>query len=193
MQKLRDKYSTMESGKLPGIKKLRLLHKNIMSRCYYAKHHAYKNYGLRGITVAKEWHTREVFIDWALSFGTAIFLTLDRIDVNKSYSPTNCRWISLKEQLNNTTRNRFIQLNGAKKTIADWSIDLGISQSVIWRRLDRGLPLEQVLKKGYLRTWQHGTRCGYEAHKCRCDLCRLNNNARHRAQRLKRKNNETLP
>lgn len=194
MQKLRDKYSTAESGRIPGIKKLRLLHKNMMARCYYLQHHAYKNYGGRGITVCKIWHTREAFIDWALSFGEVIFLTLDRIDVNQGYSPENCRWITLTAQLNNTTRSRYIELNGVKKTLSDWAKELKVSTSTIWRRLSRELAIDKVLNSGQLNPWKHGTRSGYEVYKCRCDLCRLNNNARHRAQRLKRKSkNDTLP
>lgn len=64
-------------------------------RCYNKKHHAYKNYGGKGVTVCAEWHDYRNFKQWALANGYADNLTIDRIDSDGNYEPSNCQWISL--------------------------------------------------------------------------------------------------
>ena len=104
-------------------------------RCLTPSTSCYKYYGGRGISLCDEWKSFEPFNEWAISNGYQENLTLDRIDVNGNYEPQNCRWITLKEQQNNTRRNHYITYNGETKTLKEWSEQLGINHSTLLDRL----------------------------------------------------------
>lgn len=122
-------------------------------RCYNPNFKDYKNYGGRGITVCNEWQTPHswkggrAFEKWALENGYADNLTLDRIDVNKGYSPENCRWVSMKVQQNNKRNNRVITYKGKTQTIAQWSEETGLPFKTISNRLNKQLPAEKILSE----------------------------------------------
>ena len=159
--------------------------RNMRRRCTNPSDDAYPNYGGRGITVCERWESYDAFFE---DMGNpAPGLSLDRIDNSKGYSPENCRWATVREQLNNQRRNVVIEHSGIKMTIGQWAAHLGLQYDTLYKRLERMGP-DKALAVGYLNEWRHGTRAGYEGHGCRCDLCKESNNARHRAQREKRKN-----
>lgn len=94
---------------------------NMKRRCYNPNNKFYAYYGGRGISVCDEWLNDFVsFRDWAVSTGYDETLTIDRIDSDGNYEPSNCRWISRKAQVNNRRSNRFYEINGKRKTIAEW-------------------------------------------------------------------------
>jgi hypothetical protein len=80
---------------------------NMKQRCHYTKCSHYPNYGGRGITVCQEWQDSfEAFYEWAMSSGYEDHLSIDRINCDGNYEPSNCRWATMKEQQNNRRNNK---------------------------------------------------------------------------------------
>ena len=162
--------------------------RSMNARCYNTKHDAYLRYGGRGIKVCARWRSNydAFFADMG---EVPAGLSLDRINNNKGYSKKNCRWATMKEQQNNRSSNRHITHKGVTRNLTQWAVQLGIGTDTLCRRLNvLKMPLNKALTAGSLNpVWRHGTRQGYEAHKCKCDLCRESNNTRHRERRAKQK------
>lgn len=107
-------------------------------RCYNPNNHKYKNYGARGIKVCEEWKTDfKAFQKWAYENGYGEGLSIDRIDNNSGYEPSNCRWATAEQQQNNRRNNRTIEIDGVTHTISEWSKISGIKFETIWARLVR--------------------------------------------------------
>lgn len=121
---------------------------NMKCRCYKKGSPAYKNYGGRGITICKSWlNSFPNFLNWAISSGWNKSLSLERIDNNKGYSPSNCKWATRYEQSRNNRRNKLITFNGKTLCSVDWSKETGINRRTITSRIEAGWPLDQVLTK----------------------------------------------
>ena len=75
-------------------KRLLSIWKNMNTRCKNHNYEKYHKYGGKGITICKEWEDFQKFRFWALSNGYTNELTLDRINVNGNYEPSNCRFVT---------------------------------------------------------------------------------------------------
>jgi hypothetical protein len=103
----------------------------------------------KGIRVCKSWKKSFLtFYKWAISHGYEEYLTLDRIENDDIYRPGNCRWATQLEQCNNKSNNVFIEYNGSRKTIAQWSRELNIAYKTLhrWNRVN-GYSIEQIIAK----------------------------------------------
>jgi hypothetical protein len=107
----------------------------------------YPHYSGRGITHCKEWDQFEPFYEWAMANGYSDNLSIDRIDVNGNYEPSNCRWVTMAEQAKNKTTNRHLIINGENKTITEWSKITGIDIATISWRIKQGRNNEEALTK----------------------------------------------
>ena len=115
-------------------------------RCYYKKKDGYAHYGGRGITVCDEWKNDFMtFYNWAMSNGYSDDLSIDRIDVNGNYEPSNCRWATIEEQSNNKRYSHYITYQNETLTIAQWSKRLGLPDNIISHRIKSGWSVEEAL------------------------------------------------
>lgn len=128
-------------------------YKSMIGRCYQPSSPKFKTYGEAGITVCDRWlQGFRFFLD---DMGERPEnMSLDRIDSTKGYSPENCRWATHAQQLRNTKANVWIEFNGERKVLMDWSIQTGIHESSIRARLRSGWTVEQALTLG---RWGHTT------------------------------------
>lgn len=117
----------------------------MMSRCLNEKDKFYKNYGGRGITVCEEWLDYKVFKEWLFDNGYDYVLTIDRVDVDGDYKPSNCKLSTQKEQANNKTNSRFITAFGVTKTLQQWSDIFEINTRTIAHRIKRGWTTEHAM------------------------------------------------
>ena len=117
--------------------------KSMMGRCYNSKDAAYPRYGGRGIVVCKRWHTFENFLADMKKRPTG--LSLDRLNNDGNYEPSNCEWRTEEKQQNNRRDNVMLTLHGKTLTAAQWSRERGIAASTIRGRLSKGWSDEQTL------------------------------------------------
>lgn len=109
---------------------------NVKRRCYNQNYKFYSYYGGRGISMCDEWRNDFVaFRDWANANGYDDSLTLDRIDTNGNYEPSNCRWATRKQQMNNNRRNHVYEIDGVSKTIAQWCEEYSVPHERVRRRV----------------------------------------------------------
>lgn len=104
----------------------------IKDRCYNKKCKDYKWYGEKGIQIYEKWiNNPKLFEEWALENGYADNLTIDRIDENKDYCPSNCRWITLEDNSKYKSTTSLIEVNGIIHTGKDWAKILGFGVNLI--------------------------------------------------------------
>lgn len=106
---------------------------SMIQRCENPRDRGYYKYGQRGISVCSEWrHEAGAFINWALEHGYSRDLSIDRIDVNGNYEPSNCRYADAKTQVSNRrprsewktpVYRNAITAFGESKTAAAWAQD----------------------------------------------------------------------
>lgn len=105
-----------------------------------------KDYGGRGITFCDEWKDYTNFRNWAMANGYKDNLEIDRIDNNGNYEPSNCRWVTRRENLNNRRVTALVTYNGKTQGLAEWARELGVKHSTLYYRIyKRGWSLERAL------------------------------------------------
>lgn len=100
----------------------------------------------RGIKVCEEWESFDSFLLWAYKSGYEKNLTIDRIDVNKGYSPDNCRWVPLEWQNNNKQDSWKIEYQGQVKTVGEWEHFFGVRREYIRGKLNHGWTFEEIVE-----------------------------------------------
>lgn len=114
----------------------------IKSRCNNSNMQDYRYYGARGITYSPEWEDYRNFKEWALSSGYQDGLEIDRIDPDGNYEPSNCRWVTHRQQDYNK-RNTLRYKGEPLKLLCQ---RLGVDYGRVWKRIKRdGWSVEKAL------------------------------------------------
>lgn len=143
-QKESVKIANTTHGKSYG--KLYKIWTSLKSRCYNPNDKAYKDYGGRGIKVYNDWYYGFItFYEWAFENGYNDNLTIDRINNNGNYEPTNCRWVDRKIQQNNRRNNHYITIKGETKTLQEWGEYVGIKPNTILCRIRKNWSNEEAI------------------------------------------------
>ena len=107
-------------------------------RCYNKQNVRYNRYGGRGIKVCEEWlNNFQSFYDWAIRNGYSDDLTIDRIDNDGNYEPSNCRWSTVKEQCNNRSSNINIAIGNETKSLMSWCEIFNVDYKKVHARYQR--------------------------------------------------------
>lgn len=121
--------------------------RGMKERCNNPNSNAYSNYGGRGIKVCDEWKNDfEVFYSWAITNGYSDNLSIDRIDVNGNYEPSNCRWADTKTQCNNMRTNKYFTINSTTKTMKQWADTYDMDYGKVKERIRIGWTIEEALE-----------------------------------------------
>lgn len=120
---------------------------NMRKRCSDPNGKRYKNYGGRGISVCEEWKNNYLaFAKWAEENGYEDGLTIDRINNDGNYEPSNCRWTDRITQANNRTTNVIMEYKGFKGTIADICREFSANYGLVIERMNRGRTLAESIE-----------------------------------------------
>lgn len=119
----------------------------LKGRCNNPNDPRYDRYGGRGISVCDEWNTSfQSFYDWAINNGYSDDLTIDRIDNDGNYEPTNCKWSTNKEQCNNRATNINIKIGNATKTLTEWCeiFDVDVARTMARYHRDEFITIDRL-------------------------------------------------
>lgn len=108
---------------------------SMRGRCYNKNNPEYFRYGARGISICRLWMKFETF--YADMGDPGPGLSIERLNNNKGYSKENCIWATPKTQARNRRTTRWIEFNGSKKSLAEWSEITGIDPDTITVRLNK--------------------------------------------------------
>lgn len=118
---------------------------DMKQRCFNHKSQQYKNYGGRGITVCDRWL---VYTNFLSDMGERPEnMTIERINNDGNYEPSNCRWATRAEQRINQRTVRFVEINGKKLPISHAARMYGMDSYTFTKRINKGMTPEEALSK----------------------------------------------
>jgi hypothetical protein len=113
--------------------------RHMLNRCYREADTDYHRWGGRGITVCDRWrYSFEMFFA-DMGERPSPKHSIDRMNNDGNYEPSNCRWATSSEQCRNRSSNVRVEHDGQSRTIIEWSEETGLSYMTIYKRLKRGI------------------------------------------------------
>ena len=118
--------------------------RHMRARCEYPKAKGYAHYGGRGIQVCERWQAfKNFYDDMFASYSEG--MTIERIDVNGHYEPSNCRWATHLEQQANKRNNRVLVYQGEEMHLAELCRRSGVSKTMMLDRLSKGMTPDEAV------------------------------------------------
>lgn len=116
-------------------------------RCLTKGYRDYKYYGGRGVTVCDEWKdSYDAFRAWAISSGFRKGVTIDRIDNDRGYSPDNCKWSTMAEQVLNKSSTIMVEFQGERVPLIALAERFGMNKDIVRARVRmQGWSVERAL------------------------------------------------
>lgn len=116
----------------------------IKDRCYNKKNPQYKYYGKRGIKMCDRW--RYSFENFFNDMGNKPpKMTIDRIDYDGNYTPENCRWATVMQQVVNRRCVINYTFNGKTQCLKHWCKELNVPYSTALNRINKGKSVAEAL------------------------------------------------
>lgn len=132
---------------------------DMKTRCLNPDFIGYSNYGGRGITICERWLNS--FDNFLQDMGRkpSRKYTLDRIDTDGNYEPSNCRWVLMKIQQNNRRNNHMVEYEGKQLTIAQLADETKVNYQTLLTRLRAGLSVKEAVENPIARLFEYKGEC----------------------------------
>lgn len=115
-----------------------------MTRCYNSNDKTYTDYGGRGIEVCERWHDVKLFCEDMGEKPRG--MSIDRIDANGNYEPTNCRWATDTTQANNRRNSTAIEYEGNVYTNSQLARKMNIKANMLHHYMTkRGMSAKEAI------------------------------------------------
>lgn len=117
---------------------------NMIYRCHSPNNINFHRYGGRGIRVCKEWFDFKNFEKWMKDHHWRVGMEIDRIGNDKGYTPENCRIVSRKANMRNTSCNHKVKFRGKMRCLAEIAELSNLSYDTVYARMRYGWQSERL-------------------------------------------------